>query len=406
LTAQQKEKLPISTISQCFAGIAPFQEKFMKKKYLALLIPAALLQTASFASQVTLFGAVDEYVAVNHTQSIGTKTAIKSGGVSASHWGIKGVEDLGNGTQVFFNLDQAFLADNGAMTASGGERAWSREANVGIRGSLGSLSFGRQYTPHFLTFLFYDPTGLSIGSSYSGMFFPGPNSTCGDWGDLVRTDNSVSYVLPTNFGLTNFFFAALGEHGNSNSRGNLYNYAAKFDAGKFSAMGSYMYQSVANAIPGSAYAAKDKRYKVQWLNFAASYDFGITKPAVNFMKKFGTPEAGSNSLWLAQVGTSTPVMGGLWMISGTYLRNQSREDANAWGVGTKYNYPLSKRTRVYAGYQYMHNGKNSGYSVEAGPDSSLHFNNSDANTVAGTGYGTTYLGKSVNEFFVGISHEF
>lgn len=383
------------------------QEKQMKKKYLAALIPALLLPAATaLASNVTLWGAVDEFVAINHTQSIGTKSALKSGGVNASHWGLKGSEDLGNGVQVFFNLDQAFLADNGDETASGAGRAWSREANLGVRGPWGSLSFGRQYTPHFLTFLFYDPTGLSIGSSYSGYFFAGPNSTCGDWGDLVRTDNSISYVLPTDFGLTNFFFFALGEHGNSNSRGNIYNYAAKVDLGNFSMMGSYMYQSVANAIPGSEYYSKDKRYKVQWLNFAASYDLGFTKPAINFMKKFGTPEAGSNSLWVAQIGTSTPLWGGKWMVSGTYLRNQSRNDANSWGVGSKYNYPLSKRTKLFAGFQYLHNGSNAGYAVEAGPDSSLHFNYSAANMIAGTGYGTTYLGKSVEEFFFGISHEF
>ncbi len=380
----------------------------MKSKLLTACL-MSLFSCSIYAAQVELFGAVDEFVAVNNTGGQ-WKSALKSGGVSASHWGIKGSEDLGNGVEVFFNLDQAFLADDGSQTAGGDGRAWSREANVGIRGKYGSLSFGRQYTPHFLTFLFYDPTGLSIGSAFSPFFFPGPNSTCGDYGDLVRTDNSISYVLPTPFGLTNFFFVALGEHQNSdgaqtsNTRGNLYNYAAKFDYGKFSTMLSYMYQSVAEGIPGSEKAGE--RYKVQWINFGMNYDFGFTKPAFQFEKKFGSPEHGSNSFWMAQLGTATPVMGGTWMISGTYLRNQSREKANSWSFGTKYNYPLSKRTIVYAGVQATFNQANSGYTPEAGPDSSLHFNYDAANMIAGSGYGTNFLGENVQEFFVGMSHQF
>ena len=83
----------------------------MKK---TLLAAAALMAISSVsqAAQVEVFGAVDEFVAVNSTGGK-WKSALMSGGAGASHVGIKGVEDLGNGVQVFFNLDQAFLADDG-----------------------------------------------------------------------------------------------------------------------------------------------------------------------------------------------------------------------------------------------------------------------------------------------------
>lgn len=375
----------------------------MHKKILAAAL-ATFFSTGALASQVTINGAIDSYVAVNHMGGDGWESAISSGGVNASHVGLKGTEDLSNGTQVFFNLDTAYLSDSGEKSASGNGRAWSREADVGVRGRFGSLSFGRQYTPHFLTFLFYDPTGLSLGSSFSPFFMAGPNSTCGDYGDLVRTDNSISYVLPTSFGLTNFFFVALGEHNGSSTRGNFYNYAAKYDRGAFSAMGSYMYQTVAEGIPGSSKAGD--RYDVHWLNLAASYDLGFTKPVIEFEKKWGTPSAGSNSFWMIQVGTSTPAFGGNWMVSASYLKNQSRKEANAWSVGTKFNYNLLKRTRIYVGVEATFNGDNSGYGIEAGPDSSLHFHYDAANAIAGTGYATDYLGKNVQQVFMGISHEF
>ena len=50
------------------------------------------------------------------------------------------------------------------------------------------------------------------------------------------------------------------------------------------------------------------------------------------------------------------------------------------------------------------NDSNAGYAIEAGPDSSLHFN-FDANKLI-TGYGTDYLGKNVQQIFVGINHQF
>lgn len=94
------------------------------------------------------------------------------------------------------------------------------------------------------------------------------------------------------------------------------------------------------------------------------------------------------------------------MVSASYLKNQSRKEANAWSVGTKFNYNLSKRTRIYVGVEATFNGDNSGYGIEAGPDSSLHFYYDAANAIAGTGYATDYLGKNVQQVFMGISHEF
>ena len=373
----------------------------MFRKTLMAAVAALVIGSAAQAAQVEITGAMDAYVAINNMGGE-YSTALSSGGVNASHVMFRGTEQLGN-AEVFFNLDTAIFSDTGAWPESGGGRMFNREADVGVRGSWGSLSFGRQYTPHFLTFLFYDPTGLSLGSSFSPFFMAGPHSTCGDQGELVRIENSISYVLPTSFGLTNFFFVHLGEQEGSFNRGNMYNYAAKFDKGPFSAMASYAWESMLNGI---AEDTANERYKVQWLNVAASYDFGFTKPVVQFEKKWGDPAKGSSDFWMAQIGTSTPVFGGLWMISASYLKNESREDADSWGVGTKFNYPLSKRTRLFCGVQAVFNQDNAGYAIEAGPDSSVHFHNSAENTIYGTGYGTDYLGKNVQQLFFGISHEF
>jgi predicted porin len=381
----------------------------MKKTLLALTVCSSLIP-AAFAGQVELFGNVDVFVAANNTGGQ-WRTGVRSGGLTASHFGLKGTEDLGGGTQVFFNLDQAFLANNGSNTFNNEGMAFSREANVGVRGKYGQLSLGRQYTPHFLIYAMYDPTELSLGAAASPYFFPGGAAVTGQDGSLVRMDNTLQYVLPTPFGLTNFFFIGLGEHKagsatgaqDSNKVGNTYNYAAKYDAGKFSGMVSYMYRNVDLTYN------KSNAFANQYINAAVSYDFGVTKPAVIFTKKFtnqdrATAPIKSDNFWMAQIGTATPVAGGKWTISGSYLRNQSQSDANAWGLGTKYIYPLSKRTRIYAGIQALWNDSNAGYAIEAGPDSSLHFNY-DSSTLL-SGYGTNYLGKNVQQVFVGINHAF
>lgn len=55
------------------------------------------------------------------------------------------------------------------------------------------------------------------------------------------------------------------------------------------------------------------------------------------------------------------------MVSASYMKNQTKDDANAWSFGTKYAYPLSKRTRLYAGVEAVFNDSNAGYAIEAGP---------------------------------------
>lgn len=84
--------------------------------------------------------------------------------------------------------------------------------------------------------------------------------------------------------------------------------------------------------------------------------------------------------------------GGRWSVSAAMLSNETQDDADAYSFGTRYDYPLSKRTKIYAGYEVVFNDSNAKYSVEAGPDSSLHYTN-DRGTTQG-------------QFFMGINHKF
>lgn len=110
----------------------------MKKSLCAL---AAILQAgaAHGQSSVTLYGVIDgsvEYVnrvasaAATPTQG-GSRFDMPSvGGLSASRWGLRGVEDLGAGNKALFVLESGFQFDTGALQREHGPRDSGRAAGV------------------------------------------------------------------------------------------------------------------------------------------------------------------------------------------------------------------------------------------------------------------------------------
>lgn len=384
----------------------------MKKSLIALACLSAM-SFAAGAANVELYGTVDTYVAVNHGNS-DTNVSLASGGASASFWGIKGTEELSNGLQAVFKLESAFLADTGTFPDGAGDNGlFSREAWVGLNSNTwGTLSFGRQYTPHFLTWAMTDPTDLSLGSSYSPFFFPMPTGVNGEVSDsLVRHDNSVLYVSPRMAGVQLFAYAALGEEetDSGSDDGNVYNVAANYVNGPLFVMASVLYQDYSgNQDVGNGYGLDhsgvvngsgnpnvgDPQTKGHgmYYNLGVTYDFGVTKLSGAFMYKDGedTPEV--PDFWVAQIGAATPVFGGRWSVSASMLSNETQDDADAYSFGTRFDYPLSKRTKVYVGYEYVVNDDNAKYSIEAGPDSSLHYANDP--------------GENQGQFFMGINHKF
>ena len=347
------------------------------KKTLPALICAAFLGTAAQAAQVDIFGAVDMYVGVNNAGGE-WRTGLQSGGLTASHIGLKGTEDLGGGTQVFFNLDQAFLADNGSKTFGNEGKAFSREANVGIRGKYGQLSFGRQYTPHFLTMAMIDPAGLTMSSAANYFACPQFEGTINGYtaDETTRFSNSISYDSPSFGGLTIQLYAALGEQTSANSnsptRGNVYNIGFRYQSGPLSVMASYLHQNTAI----SGYADWDSYWA-----FGAAYDFEVIKPSILYVHREGSDEAvgsdlgGTNTakspdLDMVQLGASAPIGPGKFIATVGYLKNHSAEDGDAWAWGVRYDYPMSKKLTLYTGLTGIQNDDDAQYSIGGGGSSS------------------------------------
>lgn len=378
------------------------------------LIALATAATCSYAcaSNVEIYGAVDAYVAVNNDSGT-VSTALSSGGSTGNYFGFQGSEDLWEGGQAVYKLEAGFLGDNGTYAqsfAGNTNRLFHREAWVGIRDKdFGQISFGRQYTPHFLTWAMTDVNGLSLGTAASPFFFPAPgfDSTMGENGstsDLVRYNNSIFYASPNLGGATVMAFVGLGENKDtttgkqSSTKDNIYNLAVNYANGPLFVMGSVLYRQLADR--------NDQTY----YELAGSYDFGITKVAMQLEYKHGSgrtiAEADTmlvpneprmnfvdSDIYVAQLGATTPMFGGRLNTTVAYLHDADNDDRDGYSFGARFDYDLSKRTMVYVGVEAMINEDNAARSIEAGPDSSYHFT-------------TTARGNDQQQFFVGMRHRF
>ena len=98
----------------------------MRTKILVVALLSSFASLSFAASNVTLYGQLDEGLVIGKAKHSSTTATLKSGFVGMSRWGIKGVEDLGNGYAVGFILEQGFNADSGNESVAG--KAFSRES--------------------------------------------------------------------------------------------------------------------------------------------------------------------------------------------------------------------------------------------------------------------------------------
>ncbi|BDB23769.1 porin [Cupriavidus sp. P-10] len=163
----------------------------MRKSLITLAVLGAASGAANAQSGVTLYGVIDgsiEYVnrvaasATTPTQG-GKRFGMPSvGGLSASRWGLRGVEDLGAGNQVLFVLESGFQWDSGQLQSA---PLFNRQSFIGMQSKgIGKLTFGRQYTSFFEGMANFAP--MRFAATYEpGIWWMGLN---------YREDNMVKYT--------------------------------------------------------------------------------------------------------------------------------------------------------------------------------------------------------------------
>lgn len=134
----------------------------MKKSLLAAAVVASFAGAAAAAeSSITLYGIVD--VGIRHQTNAASNgdsiTTMNPGTLSTSRWGLRGNEDLGGGMNAIFTMEAGFNVDDG--TQNGSTRAFHRQSFLGMNGTWGQLTFGRQYNTLFDTSAKFDPLGYA-----------------------------------------------------------------------------------------------------------------------------------------------------------------------------------------------------------------------------------------------------
>ena len=381
----------------------------MFKKSLAALAVLGVAAGYASAADVTLFGVVDTGLIYTHqtfaddSKADVNKFSMDSGVSSASRFGLKGTEELGNGLKVGFKLENGFQSDSGALKSE--KRIFDREASVSLYSDFGTLSMGRM-----------GGVGSGAGTydlvlATADAFDGGDNNVFG-FATSDRYDNMVTYQTPKFAGLQATVQYSFNEDSTNKDNGregssavNRYSSAAL--TGDFGALQTVLAYEFENYKSFGAAEHDDG----QIVYLGGNYDCGFAKTFVMGQYFKGIQGSGANALasmvkgaklttfdtdfdkgvkgFGAHLGTIVPISNGDLTVGAYYVDGTAEtsktgveeRDFDYMGLATKYEYRLSKRTSVYLAAGY--------YKATL-----------DATTKAGE------VEEKVGEVFTGLTHAF
>jgi len=373
----------------------------MKKTLLAAALLTGFAGAASAQSSVTLYGVLDASVRYQSwnlssgglaSAAVSTSSiAVASGSLGTSRFGVKGVEDLGSGNQVVWNLESQVNVNEGSTNSFG---LWSRTSIVGVRNNAwGQVDIGRQLGTAFKF------TGGPIDSAFNTNV-PIINISGVLGITAVRYSNLLMYQSPSlagfkvglgysfNTGLTSNRQLATGGAASDTATGSAFETgnnmraatgALSYTNGPIYVAGSYdritpatNTLSGANGIGVTAWVVGGS-YDAKVVKIGAAYGITnngyvnggsmstvsstITNPLVNGGVVFadGAKNSAYNINLLIPVGAAGRVMAAYsaQKNEGVLSELGLTSTQNTYGLG--YQYDFSKRTTGYAIYTYVNN---------------------------------------------------
>ena len=322
------------------------------KKILLALAGLAAGSTAFCASNVTLYGILEEGVLVQKIKHKDTTAQLKSAFDLGSRWGLRGQEDLGNGYSVGFTLEQGFSPDTGATAnTTYGANAFTRESVLWIQSeSLGRLAFGRAATLG---------SGLGTYDMQTGYAFMNGYGLIG-WdncmNNFLRTNNNIIYRSPNLNGWTIGLMYSNGIKDDTNKwSDNWHYYGAGVKYAKGAVKSSLIFE--VESKDKSVDPAVQAKYA---LNYGIEYNTGSWTPMFSY--RFVTQD---KNLKAHKFGLSAivPYAGGRFKVAAAYMFGKDEritvgtDKVNHWQTGVAYEYPLSKRTVLKASAGYAGSGQ-------------------------------------------------
>jgi predicted porin len=324
----------------------------MRKTYFQIAIAGGLLSllpmAASAQSSVTIGGIFGLGVASISGAQIGTSSyTAKSRLVTVaqdskvpSRLVFRGTEDLGGGMTAFFLLDKGFNGDDGTDTLGGAQR----ETLVGLRGSFGAVTLGRQFHPLFNVRDDFDPTADSSNLMVSAAF---------------RMNNSVMYRTPVAGGFWAKFAYGFGEVSGSDAASRAVGAYIGYEKGPLAAKFGFNnlndntgLNSAKNTLMGASY------------NFGMATlfgEYGLNKGVIaggNYVVADST-----DSL----LGVRVPYGANTFAVSFIRKDDKTATNADASQLQIYYGHSLSKRTTLYSIYTKINNSATSNFTTSHAP---------------------------------------
>lgn len=355
----------------------------MKKQTTAALLLAGAACAAhaqTSASSAVLYGDFDEYLGYIHSSTGKSITGLNDGAILRSRLGVRGSEDLGNGIQVKYTLEQGLNADTGSGADT--SRLFDRQAWVGIATPYGEFRAGRQNTQVFYIGGAIDYTErTTFGSMFNTFGVPS------------RYDNDLSYKSPRLYGVQVDLHYALPERAGGGAAGGVRQLAVDWQQGPWRA-------GYAGVVASPDPATAKVHTNIEYHNLYADYNYGpgTVYLALGRGNNSTASAAGRNAATiLSNVAAAGNAFAGtdvnanryynLWELSADYrinpqfrvgamvggVRDTSGGDAGAKSANVGGYYDLSKRTLLYGFATVMKNQANAGFrfSSSAAPSANL-----------------------------------
>ena len=261
----------------------------MKQKYLAFAVAAGAMAASSAHAQsnVQLYGLMDLSVPTYQSHADANGNHVIGMGIggepwfSGSRWGLKGAEDIGNGTKIIFRLESEYRVSDGQMEDPG--QLFDRDAWVGVENdTFGKLTAGFQNTiardasaiygdPYGSAQLTTEEGGWTNANNFKQMIFYAASATG------TRYENGLAWKKL----FSNGIFASAGyAFGNSTSFGSNANYqfALGYNGGPFNVSTFYSH-------------VNREGFTNQSYSVGGNYTFGILRTNAGYFRYWGNQGA-------------------------------------------------------------------------------------------------------------------
>lgn len=311
----------------------------------AMACAAGAPLSALAQSSATIYGRFDTSLESTKTGPL-TQTLVRD---NASRVGFRGTEDLGGGLNAVFGLEMGFASDTGAATTPA-----YRNSYIGLMGGLGAVAVGRldsanptgspiySLITRHTEFVIHDAGATAIGTSVLN--------------SRNRESNAIGYISPK---LGELVFRAR-HYLNGEGFAEMPAGPVRFESDIKQTDLSLSYGEGNSPLGlGLAYGQDKKNagyalndFKNKWM-LVGAYDLGAVKAwAVAGRDNYQGGPSTRSGVAIRMVGASAQVGSNGSKIVANYMTREVQSDPNGtlrkFQLG--YDYPLSKRTRIYAFY--------------------------------------------------------